>query len=97
MKTKEENDDGDEEEQMTMTEMIYHDTYGQHHDHRDAFYHVTSGERAGKSNKVTRKVEGRGGGGGGKDVVVCWLLNVLATFYGISGTDLHRQFDVLPH
>ena len=29
--------------------------------------------------------------------VVCWLLNVPATGYCISGTDLLRQFDVLPH
>ena len=30
-------------------------------------------------------------------VVVCWLLNVPATCECISGTDLRRQFDVLPH
>ena len=30
-------------------------------------------------------------------VVVCWLLNVPATSECISGTDLLRQFDVLPH
>ena len=30
-------------------------------------------------------------------VVVCWLLNVPATCGCISGTDLLRQFDVLPH
>ena len=29
--------------------------------------------------------------------VVCWLLNVPATCWCISGTDLLRQFDVLPH
>ena len=28
---------------------------------------------------------------------VCWLLNVLATCECISGTDLLRQFYVLPH
>ena len=28
---------------------------------------------------------------------VCWLLNVPATCECISGTDLHRQFYVLPH
>ena len=28
---------------------------------------------------------------------VCWLLNVPATRESISGTDLHRQFYVLPH
>ena len=28
---------------------------------------------------------------------VCWLLNVPATCQCISGTDLHRQFYVLPH
>ena len=28
---------------------------------------------------------------------VCWLLNVPATCECISGTDLLRQFDVLPH
>ena len=28
---------------------------------------------------------------------VCWLLNVPATCLCISGTDLHRQFYVLPH
>ena len=28
---------------------------------------------------------------------VGWLLNVPATCECISGTDLHRQFDVLPH
>ena len=30
-------------------------------------------------------------------VVVCWMLNVSATRKCISGTDLLRQFDVLPH
>ena len=30
-------------------------------------------------------------------VAVCWLLNVPATFECISGTDLLRQFYVLPH
>ena len=30
-------------------------------------------------------------------VVVCWLLNVPATCECISGTDLLRQFYVLPH
>ena len=30
-------------------------------------------------------------------VVFCWLLNVPATCECISGTDLHRQFYVLPH
>ena len=34
------------------------------------------------------------GGGGG---VVGWLLNVQATCECITGTDLLRQFDVLPH
>ena len=29
--------------------------------------------------------------------VVCWLLNVPATCQCISGTDLLRQFDMLPH
>ena len=29
--------------------------------------------------------------------VVCWLLNVPATCECISGTDLFRQFNVLPH
>ena len=29
--------------------------------------------------------------------LVGWLLNVPATFECISGTDLLRQFDVLPH
>ena len=32
-----------------------------------------------------------------EDVVVCWLLNVPATCSCISGTDLLRQFYVLPH
>ena len=32
-----------------------------------------------------------------KTVVVCWLLNVPATCKCISGTDLLRQFYVLPH
>ena len=32
-----------------------------------------------------------------RSVVVCWLLNVPATCYCISGTDLLRQFYVLPH
>ena len=31
------------------------------------------------------------------DLFVGWLLNVPATGYCISGTDLHRQFYVLPH
>ena len=35
------------------------------------------------------------GDGGG--VVVCWLLNVPATCECISGTDLLRQFYMLPH
>ena len=30
-------------------------------------------------------------------VAVCWLLNIPATCECISGTDLHRQFHVLPH
>ena len=30
-------------------------------------------------------------------VVVCWLLNVPATCWCISGTDLLKQFYVLPH
>ena len=30
-------------------------------------------------------------------LLVCWLLNVPATGYCISGTDLLRQFYVLPH
>ena len=29
--------------------------------------------------------------------VVCWLLNVPVTCECVSGTDLHRQFYVLPH
>ena len=29
--------------------------------------------------------------------VVCWLLNVPATCECVSGTDLHRQFYLLPH
>ena len=33
----------------------------------------------------------------GLTVVVCWLLNVPATCKCISGTDLLRQFYVLPH
>ena len=32
-----------------------------------------------------------------KIVVVCWLLNVPATCECISGTDLLKQFYVLPH
>ena len=32
-----------------------------------------------------------------REVVVCWLLNVPATCKCISGTDLLRQFFVLPH
>ena len=32
-----------------------------------------------------------------RDCFVCWLLNVPATGQCISGTDLLRQFDVLPH
>ena len=35
--------------------------------------------------------------GGVVVVVVCWLLKVPATCQCISGTDLHRQFYVLPH
>ena len=33
----------------------------------------------------------------GRNLFVCWLLNVPATCQCISGTDLHRQFYVLPH
>ena len=33
----------------------------------------------------------------GDCLFVCWLLNVPATCECISGTDLHRQFYVLPH
>ena len=40
---------------------------------------------------------GGGGGGGGVVVVVSWLLNVPAACGRISGTDLLRQFYVLPH
>ena len=36
-------------------------------------------------------------GGGGVCLFVCWLLNVPATCECISGMDLHRQFNVLPH
>ena len=32
-----------------------------------------------------------------QDSFVCWLLNVPATCECISGTDLLRQFYVLPH
>ena len=32
-----------------------------------------------------------------EELFVCWLLNVPATCECISGTDLHRQFYVLPH
>ena len=50
-----------------------------------------------------------GGGGGGvgkkedktstveKGVVICCLLNVLATCSSISETDLLRHFNVMPH
>ena len=34
---------------------------------------------------------------GRQTMFVCWLLNVPATCECISGTDLHRQFYVLPH
>ena len=52
---------------------------------------------------------GRGGGregerrerkecrGGEKEGFVGWLLNIPTTGQCISGTDLHRQFYVLPH
>ena len=33
----------------------------------------------------------------GRSLFVGWLLNVPATGECISGTDLHRQFYVLPH
>ena len=33
----------------------------------------------------------------GYSLFVCWLLNVPATCECISGTNLHRQFYVLPH
>ena len=48
----------------------------------------------GTSNKQTNIPLGEGGS---KIVVVCWLLNVPATCKCISGTDLLRQFYVLPH
>ena len=38
-----------------------------------------------------------GGGGGDEGVVVCCLLNVPTTGEFISGTDLLKQFYVLPH
>ena len=38
-----------------------------------------------------------GRAGEGKGLFVCWLLIVPATCECISGTDLHRQFYVLPH
>ena len=37
------------------------------------------------------------GDGRGAVLFVCWLLNVPATCGCMSGTDLHRQFYVLPH
>ena len=36
-------------------------------------------------------------GAGRRGLFVGWLLNVPATCECISGTDLHRQFYVLPH
>ena len=43
-----------------------------------------------KKKKMEEKEEEEG-------LFVCWLLNVPATCECISGTDLHRQFYVLPH
>ena len=43
----------------------------------------------------TRRVERHGEGGG--VLFVCWLLNIPATCWYISGMDLHRQFYMLPH
>ena len=56
-------------------------------------------EREGKDRGGTERV--RRGEGDGKRERVClfvgWLLNVPATCECISGTDLLRQFYVLPH
>ena len=55
-------------------------------------------------DRDTEKERERGGEGGGgvsrereRERVACWLLNVPATCECISGTDLLRQFYVLPH
>ena len=42
-------------------------------------------------------MEGAGRGGEKGEGFVCWLLNVPATCWCISGTDLLRQVYVLPH
>ena len=51
----------------------------------------------GHPGAVLRERERGGGGGGGFVKFVCWLLNVPATCECVSGTDLRRQFYVLPH
>ena len=64
-----------------------------------------SRSRSGRLNHSATETVDRGGGGGGvfvvvvvvAVVVVCWLLNVPATCYRISGTDPLGQVYVLPH
>ena len=57
----------------------------------------------GLKTKITERTPGKmtegkeGTPGQMEDVVVGWLLHVPATCECISGTDLHRQFYVLPH
>ena len=48
------------------------------------------GKRGGERNRPTFHPPRSG-------FVVCWLLNAPTTGQCISGTDLHRQFYVLPH
>ena len=48
-----------------------------------------AGLKWGGRNAMVRMVKG--------NLFVCWLLNVPATCKCISGTDLLRQFYVLPH
>ena len=62
------------------------------------------GERQRGGGERQRERERDGGGGGGRErktdrkgETICWLLNVPATCQCISGTDLLRQFYVLPH
>ena len=56
----------------------------------------------GKNSRKTAEAKNKGrekskGGDGQESLYVCWLLNVPATCECISGTDLLRQFYVLPH
>ena len=65
-------------------------------DHIDPY--VTHIDQKGREQETRQEHGGVGEGGGEQNcLIVSWMLNVPATCECISGTDLLRQFDVLPH